>query len=261
MQKKLVICSKSTEKFSSDFFKSNYDKFIVSEKININLSNRFKNKYDHVVAIGGGACIDLGKLAAKSSKNLTCFPTTAAGACRTSHSVVWDESRKLSIKTVKPSNIQIVEKYFEGLPFDALRDTFCDAVSHNLDVLYSYKATEESNKLAQKSLNMLERATSTKDIIIAGNIAGDAIELTPTTLLHSLSYPMTDIYNLSHGEALGIILKKMKDFYNFDIEKYYKIKNYEYIDYNLIVEEAYKYEKIKNFNGNLSKVNLKTILI
>jgi len=249
MQKKLLICSKSTSKHSNDF--KGFELFIFSGKIEIDMYKKFSNKYDNVIAVGGGGCIDLGKIA--SRQNLICYPTTASGASQTSHSVVWNKDKKLSIKTLKPTKVIVKEEYLKSLPLHVLRDTFCDAVSHNLDILFSDKKTKISEKLALQSMEMLKNYSTVKQIIIAGNIAGDAIEITPTTLLHSLSYPITGRYKIPHGQALGILLKKMKHFYDFDIEEYFSIDEEIEIDYDYIVEEAYKYEKVKSFSGGITK--------
>tara|TARA_Y100000593_G_C4291200_1_gene328311 strand:+ start:143 stop:820 length:678 start_codon:yes stop_codon:yes gene_type:complete len=220
--------------------------------------DNFNNKYEEVVTIGGGGCTDFGKIA--SNKNLTCFPTTASGASQTSHSVVWDKNKKLSIKTMKPTTVVVHEEYIKNLPRHIVRDTFCDAVSHNLDVIYSYKKTKESEDYAKQSLKILKNNSNIKEIIIAGNLAGDAIEITPTTLLHSLSYPITGKYGIPHGHALGLILKRMKNFYDFDIEKYYKIKEVQEVDYRFVVEEGYQYEKVKNFSGKITKSDVLKML-
>ena len=251
-----MICSKSTSKYSEEY--KDFEKLLFKGKINIDMYKNINNKYNEVITIGGGGCIDLGKIA--SNKSLTCFPTTASGACQTSHSVVWDGINKLSIKTMKPTIVVVKEEYIKDLPEHVLRDTFCDAVSHSLDVIHSKRKTKDSEKMALESLKMLSNYTSIKEIIIAGNIAGSAIEITPTTLLHSLSYPITGIYGIPHGQALGLLLKKMKSFYNFDIEKYFKIEDVEEIDYNNVVEKAYEYEKIKSFSGNIGKTAILRML-
>ena len=256
MQKKLLICSSSTKKYSKDFEESEI--FTFSGRIKLHMYEQFNNKYDKVTVIGGGGCVDLGKIASKSS--LVCYPTTASGACQTSHSVVWNNHKKKSIKTMKPTKVVLKEEYFKHLPFAAFRNTYSDAVSHNLDVLYSSKKTTVSEKLALQSMRILKNYYTKKEVIIAGNLAGDAIEITPTTLLHSLSYPITGRYEIPHGEALGIILKKMKNFYNFDIEEFFKIENTKEIDFEYVVEEAYKYEKINNFSGNITKQDVLNML-
>ena len=51
------------------------------------------------------------------------------------------------------------------------------------------------------------------DLIKAGHIAGNAIEITGTNLLHSLSYPLTGHYGVSHGMALGYFLPKISKVY------------------------------------------------
>jgi len=256
MQKKLLICSKSTNKYSEEY--KDFEKLLFKGKIGLDMYNSVINKYSEVITIGGGGCIDLGKIA--SNKKLICFPTTASGACQTSHSVVWDGDKKLSIKTMKPTTVIIKEKYFKDLPEHVLRDTFCDAVSHNLDVIHSIVKTKDSEKMALQSLKMLRDHSTIKEIIMAGNIAGNAIEITPTTLLHSLSYPITGIYKIPHGQALGFLLKKMKSFYNFEIEEYFKIEDIKDLDYSLIVDRAYKYKKIQNFSGNITKSDVLKML-
>ena len=106
-----------------------------------------------------------------------------------------------------------------------------------------------------QALEILEGDYTNSQLIEAGNMAGQAIELCPTTILHSLSYPMTSFYNISHGLALGYLLPRVCQFMNFDLTKYNKYPPVEIpdMDYILIANEALKYNKI---HGTIKEVNI-----
>ena len=50
----------------------------------------------------------------------------------------------------------------------------------------------------KKALEILRNEKNNFGLIKAGDIAGKAIEIAGTNLLHSLSYPLTGHYNISH---------------------------------------------------------------
>ena len=57
------------------------------------------------------------------------------------------------------------------------------------------------------ALEILENKKGTNaDLVQAGNLAGKAIQITPTTILHSLSYPLTGRYGISHGKAMSFFV-------------------------------------------------------
>jgi len=257
MQKKLLICSRSTEKYFPSFNTNEkivFNGFLNEEHLKL-LSTR-----ESVIACGGGACIDLAKIV--GSQEVICYPTTAAGSSETSHSVYWNNKIKKSIKRKVPSRTIVEKNFLKNLPMTVIKNTFCDAISHCFDSMASKKATKESNKLCQASMEILKSRPSNENLVMAGNLAGKAIEISPTTLLHSLSYPMTGHYGLPHGEALGILLCKLKNYYDFDIEDFYKIdKRLDLeIDYDFVVEEAYKYGKINFLKNTIEKKDLISML-
>ena len=98
-------------------------------------------------------------------------------------------------------------------------------------------------------------------MIKAGHIAGKAIEIAPTNLLHSLSYPLTGYYNISHGIALGYFLPKISKFMGYDVDDIIGEYNIELdIDIDFVIEEALKYEKIHEVNVYISNKILKEVL-
>lgn len=255
MQKILLICSKSTEKYFPDIEK----KIIVSGRLT-KTHLCMKKTDDLVIAVGGGAVIDLAKLLSK--KKLICYPTTASGACFTSHSVVWNENKKTSVKTRKPDEVIIKKEFLKTLPKKVIEYTKYDLISHCIDSKFSINSIPQSEQYVDRALEMLETNLNTEELIIAGNLAGKAIEITPTTILHSLSYPITGHYDYSHGKALGIVLPPVCELINFDLEKYTKdkISMENEINFELVLNESIHTNKFNNFKYKINKKNLLNIL-
>ena len=133
-------------------------------------------------------------------------------------------------------------------------------IAHCLDVKWSSGATIDSIGLADRALDLIGSSDSNLSLVNAGIIAGRAIEITPTTILHSLSYPLTGFYNISHGKALSYLIPKLANHLN---QKIPNIKYVEYIgeiDWDLVVDKAYEYDKISNVNFNIDKDELIKIL-
>ena len=102
---------------------------------------------------------------------------------------------------------------------------------------------------------------SNTELIVAGNLAGMAIELCSTTILHALSYPLTGFYNIPHGEALGFLLPTICDYMDFDLNKYInpkvKLNN---INFDLIIKQGLQYNKINHVNKKIDFDKIKTMM-
>jgi alcohol dehydrogenase class IV len=203
-----------------------------------------KDTETSVVAIGGGAVIDTAKII--SSQPIICYPTTAAGAACTSHSVCWDGNKKKSIKGLMPKEVHVVEEFVKDLPACIKEETTYDALSHCLDSMWSKRKTRLSMMYVEEALEILEGSYSNCELVEAGNIAGKAIEICPTTILHALSYPLTAHYGISHGRALGFLLPGVCKFMNFDLEKYNRYQPISIPDINcdFVAKKALQYNKI-----------------
>jgi len=200
---RLLVCSESTKDFVSGFDRIHVVRGAPTEEL-----LESEGAYDEVVAVGGGAVMDTAKILSKNP--ITCFPTTAAGSTATGWSVYWKGSEKCSRQRELPKAVHFIPAFVEGLPESALNNTKYDAISHCLDSFYSNRATYDSRHYAMSALQILQGNPSRADILYAGHIAGKAIQVTGTNLLHALSYPMTGDYNISHGNALGYCLHKLK---------------------------------------------------
>jgi len=111
-------------------------------------------------------------------------------------------------------------------------------------------------------LEILKSEHSNVDLINAGNIAGKAIQLCPTTILHSISYPLTAHYGIPHGKALGYLLPRVSKYFNFDISQYmrYEPVTLNNINWKKVCKESLKYDKIYNVDKKINEEVLMRIL-
>lgn len=227
-----------------------------------------------VLAIGGGKVIDEAKIYAKKH-NKTCIaiPTTASGASMTSHAVIW-KNGKNNIKVKRP--LTLLPDFEIDLPQRTRLMTLYDVLSHIAEILWSKKKTNESVSYVECSLEILKKMMNDTQLVIAGCLAGYGIEITPTNLIHAVSYPLTANYNIPHGLACGLvfwpIVKFMgyektffEDFkwYFFNIlpnTKYTLNFIYPKFDIDLVVKEAFEYDKIHDAEKDITKKELKEIL-
>jgi len=250
----LLVCSKSTRKFLPQ-----YDRVrIVSSAPTKDILDEVGIEGD-VIAIGGGAVIDTAKILSKNP--IRCYPTTAAGSSSTSWSVYWDGTKKCSLKRMIPEDVILKKAFVEDLSDEVIMSTTCDVVSHCLDSMSSKKATDKSIRYCKEALDILRNKKHNFDLINAGHVAGKAIEIAGTNLLHSLSYPLTGYYNISHGIALGYLLPRLSKFMGFDVDDIigkYKIQlNF---DLDFVIKKALKYEKIYEVNKSISNTILLEVL-
>ena len=250
----LLVCSNSTKNFLNGFDRVR----VVSSVPDISILDEVGTE-ESVVAIGGGAVVDTAKILSKNP--IDCYPTTAAGSSATSWSVYWDGAKKCSLKRQKPNGVTFHGGFVESLPHEMVVETTYDVVSHCLDSLYSKKATEKSIEYCNEAIELLRNKKNNFDLIKAGHTAGNAIEIAGTNLLHSLSYPLTGYYGVSHGMALGYFLPKISKFIDYDVGDIIEDFNLELdVDIDFIIDEALKYDKINEFKIFISKEILQEVL-
>jgi len=242
----LLVCSKSTR----EFFPHIKNARIISRRLDLKIVEETGQHHD-ILAVGGGAVIDAAKIL--SADPIVCYPTTAAGSSCTMHSVVWDQDRKISVKRFVPKEVIVEPEFLKNLPKEIVFETKVDLVAHCFDSLFSKRSTPKSRKLAEAALEMLEdRNLSNESLIIAGNLAGRAIQITPTTILHSLSYPLTGHYGIRHGRALSFFLPALSDYMGFEFEKYF-VEDFDKVPSHIDIEDclrgAMSYDKINDFRS------------
>tara|TARA_B110000858_G_scaffold166750_1_gene194239 strand:+ start:685 stop:1470 length:786 start_codon:yes stop_codon:yes gene_type:complete len=238
----LVVCSPSTQNFIEG------EKFIVNGPPTKEILS-LQGKYNDVVAVGGGAVIDTAKML--SNTPIICYPTTAAGASATSHSVYWDGTNKMNFESFIPKEVKFESKFLKSLPKNILLHTRYDAISHCLDVIWS-KDINKLNKIEVEDTltKLINPKTTPIDIIKLGHKAGSFIQKVPTTILHALSYPLTGKYGISHGKALGFLIPPLCRIFNYEskINNLEKLNKFVDIDVEFIINKAQTYNKFFNTN-------------
>ena len=249
---------------------------------------------DAIVSIGGGSCIDVAKVIKlslgadinsdvptfKQNHKYTdikhiCLPTTSGtGSESTRHAVLYLDGVKQSIAhpTNVPDYIILCPKFIVTVPEYQKKATMMDALCQCIESLWSRKATKESRKYAKAGLKLfaenykgyleLDR-DSIKNIQLAANYSGKAINISETTAAHAMSYKITSLYCIPHGHAVAICMNSI--FNNCKIraslgeinvkELFYEIVNYFGLDLKVdirneelkVLVESVNPDRLKNF--------------
>jgi len=193
-----------------------------------------------IVAIGGGAVIDTGKLIALAFRNgagddllmspaehpaveIIAIPTTAgSGSERTPFAVAYRGSSKYSVShpSLLPRFAIVDPTLTYSLSPGPTAASGLDVISHAFESAWAGSATETSIRLSYEALELawpsiLDCVTkpdpeSRHAMAKASTLAGAAIAIAKTTASHALSYYLTAVHQVPHGVAaamtLGVVL-------------------------------------------------------
>lgn len=211
-----------------------------------------KNKFDYVIGLGGGSCLDTAKVFAASLVNngaptltqifcddqinpwqkrlpLLLIPTTAGtGSEVTQFATLWDhrEYKKHSLTGdyIFPDIAFLDENLTLTLSEENTLYPALDTLSHALESIwnknstpisriYSFKAIETSVNALKKIKNDYHNIQLRKELMIASSLAGIAISQTRTAIAHAISYPLTSHLKIPHGLACSFTLPYLIDKY------------------------------------------------
>ncbi|GAA4421188.1 phosphonoacetaldehyde reductase [Bremerella cremea] len=206
-------------------------------------------KPDLVVALGGGTAIDLAKMIGsmalqeesprdiavkglplqRGTLPLIAIPTTAGTGSEATHfAVVYVDGEKYSVADpcLLPAFALIDPQLTYSLPPTMTAatglDTFCQAIESIWAVGATSESIEFAKEAAQLALRYLPEAThrptpeARRAMCCASNLAGQAINISKTTLPHAISYSITADYGLPHGAAVATTLSSVMAF-NFGV--------------------------------------------
>ena len=242
-----------------------------------------ENKCDSVISIGGGSCIDVAKVIRLSinadlrSDTLTfkqnykytdvkhiCIPTTSGtGSESTKHAVLYLDGVKQSIANPVniPDYVILCPKLIMSVPGYQKKATMMDALCQCIESLWSRKATKESRKYAKAGLRLFKDnykgylkldKDAIKNVQIAANYSGKAINVSETTAAHAMSYKITSLYNIPHGHAVAMCMNSI--FNNCKVKT-----KYSDIDVKGLFYEILDYFKL-NTRVDISKDALKILI-
>lgn len=200
-----------------------------------------KSKAKIIIAIGGGSAIDIAKLinafqcydsgfkkivngkikANKNIKPLIAIPTTTGSGSEATHfAVVYLNNKKFSVssKNLLPKICIIDPNLVISLSKYTIASSGFDALSQSIESYWSISSTKKSRIYSEKAIKIilknLKKATLTKsenalkNMMIAANLSGRAINITKTTAPHALSYKITSLTGFAHGHAVALMLGK-----------------------------------------------------
>lgn len=237
--------------------------YIINKVIEASKAYDFKR----VIAVGGGAILDIGKLLvlkdlkdAKSifekkmdfikEKELVMLPTTCGtGSEVTNFSVAEFPELKskmgVGINELFADDAVLIPELLMDLPYNYFAFSAIDALVHAMESYVSPKANYYSEIFALEGIKLIINGFKKlrengktlnpqliEDFLIGSNFAGIAFGNTGVGAVHALSYPLGGNYHLPHGECN----------YQFLIEVFKK--------YSEINPEG----KIKNLNTSIAKL-------
>ncbi len=192
---------------------------------------------DLIIAVGGGTIIDMAKIISIAYSNqcekvaeilsdrtfenrldLIFIPTTAGtGSEATSFAVVYRDKVKISIdhQSLLPTYVVLDPLLLKSLPAPVLNSTVLDALAQAIESIWARGGTKESREYAKEAIGLilanLDKESSIERLSgfqVASHLAGKAINISKTTLPHSISYPITSYFGVPHGIAVFLTLPK-----------------------------------------------------
>lgn len=255
MQSALIIHSEHTKDYARQISKKYGNvRFLKIKKPPTEEILNIKNDKDIVIGIGGGSVIDAAKIISKD-KRCIAIPTTAAGASMTPYATVWGKE-KISVPTKKPI-LKMDYNMSKNLPFSVRQSTTFDALSHAIESFWSKNVTLQSKNYSKKAICLINKylkkinhSLSRDDmnkLIMAGNLAGQAITIAKTNVVHAASYPITIEYGIDHGTACGIILPYFVEYMDFKgLPELFNLGSTE--ELVTLLKKSFIPPEIKNFN-------------
>jgi alcohol dehydrogenase len=211
-----------------------------SEDVSKGVQLARKEECGLVLGIGGGSAIDLAKTIATLSQNsasvteclsgkvgianrgnpIIAIPTTAGtGSEVTQYASIIHEEKKISLNNdfLRP-NVAILDPSLTAtMPKFVTATTGLDALSQCIEAYWAKNHTPISDLIAVEGIKLIfENLLRTyefpaeiegrSNMLLASLFSGIAISVTKTTIVHSVSYPLTVHFNVPHGLACSLTL-------------------------------------------------------
>ena len=225
-----------------------------------------KSNCDAILAVGGGSAIDVAKciklavLAEEGnaaiipplvSTRVECdgtklpfiaIPTTAGTGSESTHNaVMYYEGAKQTVTNdgVLPDYAVLEPSVLKTLPLYQKKCTMMDALCQGIESWWSVNSTEESYEYSRKAIELImanwrkyifdNDDEAAKQIMLAANYGGRAINITQTTAAHAFSYKITSLYKLPHGHAVAVCLPEIWEYMIGHMDKCIDSRGQEYL--------------------------------
>lgn len=208
----------------------------TDKTVNAVLKAAEKLKYNRIIAAGGGSVLDIAKVIAvydgkdtdwmydhkdtlKKHCKLVLIPTTCGTGSEVTNIAIMNRLKLgtkmgLTSSETYADEAVLIPELLKNLPFTVFATSSIDALVHAVESSLSPKATEYTKLFGYKAVEMI--LTSYKkivsegkqilpelieDFLIAANFAGLAFGTAGCAAVHALSYPLSGVYHVPHGES------------------------------------------------------------
>jgi len=147
------------------------------------------------------------------------IPTTAGtGSESTCFAVVYMDGAKQSIEhaTMLPQHVILDASLLDTLPLYHKKSAALDTLCQGIESIWAKGATVESKSYAKRAIALTLKnigkylkgtdANSARQVLIAANLAGRAINISRTTAPHAMSYKLSTMFGIAHGHAVALCI-------------------------------------------------------
>ena len=189
-----------------------------------------------IIAIGGGAVIDMAKILVldgqykaediylkkvplKKARSLIAVPTTCGAGSEVSNVTIAELTNLhtkmgLAVDELYAEDAVLIPELLSKLPYDFFANSAIDAFIHAIESYMSPRATLYTQMCSMKAMEMIlegfkaiiehgqeYRMNLLEEFLVASNLAGVAFGNAGTGIVHAMSYPLSGVYHVAHGEA------------------------------------------------------------
>lgn len=220
-------------------FKSDYGQGEPTDTMIDGLRADFKRTdCERIVAIGGGAVIDMAKILVldtdrdvdtadiferkvglEKGRRLIAVPTTCGAGSESSNVSIAEITRLhtklgIAVDELYPDYAVLIPELLSELPYFFFATSAIDALIHGIESFVSPRASLYTEMFSQKAMEMIihgfkkivecgqeYRMELLEDFLVASDLAGVAFGNAGTGAVHAMSYPLSGEYHVAHGEA------------------------------------------------------------
>lgn len=189
-----------------------------------------------IIAIGGGAVIDMAKILVlegeasaeqifkrevplKKAHTLIAVPTTCGAGSEVSNVSITEltsihSKLGLADDSIYADDAVLIPELLNNLPYSFFATSAIDAFIHAIESYVSPRANRYTRMFGRQAMEMIlsgfrqiiehgpeYRRELLDDFLTASNLAGIAFGNAGTGAVHAMSYPLSGVYHVTHGEA------------------------------------------------------------
>jgi alcohol dehydrogenase class IV len=248
-------------------------------------------KFDYILAIGGGSVLDVSKILGALLTNRTpveemigvekirndpppivAVPTThGSGSEVTKYAVVRMPGIKRSVVSEKicPKHAIVDPRLALGLPKDLTLYTSIDALCHNLEAYFNRLSDPLLDRICEQGvrcfLEGIEPALEDKlegreRMMLCSVLGGIAITNASTSVIHALSHVLGGRLDIPHGLANAVFLPSFLRFHQ-DTQKMKALERRLGLDLTLFLAQLYERHGVKRLGGLIERTELEQIAV